>query len=51
MLFDGELRAEIEDKALRPAAFTGGANADQMKKIIARIWRLQEESGVRDFLK
>ncbi len=30
-------RAELEDKALRLAAFTGGANAAEMKDVIARI--------------
>jgi 2-methylcitrate dehydratase PrpD len=43
-------RAELEDKALRLAAFTGGASADEMKKVIARIWRLHDEASVRDFL-
>ena len=43
-------RAELEDKALRLAAFTGGASADEMKKVIARIWQLHDETSVRDFL-
>jgi 2-methylcitrate dehydratase PrpD len=43
-------RAELEDKALRLAAFTGGASAEEMKKVSARIWRLRDEASVRDFL-
>ncbi len=43
-------RAELEDKALRLAAYAGGANAEEMKRVIARIWRLREEKNVRDFL-
>lgn len=43
-------RAELEDKALRLAAYTGGATAEEMKRIIARVWRLRDEVGVRDFL-
>jgi len=43
-------RAELEDKALRLAAYTGAATEAEMKKVIARIWRLREEPDVRDFL-
>ena len=43
-------RAELEDKALRLATYAGGATQDEMKKVIARIWRLRDESSVRDFL-
>jgi len=44
-------RAELEDKALRLAAFTGGANAAEMKDVIARIWQLHDAADVRDFLR
>lgn len=43
-------RPELEDKALRLAAYSGGATTDEMKQVIARIWRLHEEASVRDFL-
>ncbi len=43
-------RAELEDKALRLAAHAGGATAAEMKRVIARVWRLREERDVRDFL-
>ncbi|MBI3067718.1 MAG: MmgE/PrpD family protein, partial [Betaproteobacteria bacterium] len=43
-------RAELEDKALRLAAYAGGADEAEMRKVIARAWRLREESDVRDFL-
>ncbi len=43
-------RAELEDKALRLAAFTGGANPAEMRNIIARIWKLHAAADVRNFL-
>lgn len=43
-------RTEIEDKAIRLAAYNGGATAEEMKKIIARIWRLRDETNVRSFM-
>ena len=43
-------RAELEDKAMRLSAFTGGASADEMKKVISRVWRLHDEADVRNFL-
>lgn len=43
-------RTELEDKALRLAAFTGGASAGEMRKVIARIWRLRDADDMRDFL-
>ena len=43
-------RAELEDKALRLAAYTGAASGVEMKNIIARVWRLRDERDVRDFL-
>jgi 2-methylcitrate dehydratase PrpD len=43
-------RAELEDKALRLAAHSGAATEAEMKKVIARVWRLREQRDVRDFL-
>jgi len=43
-------RAELEDKALRLANHSGAATEAEMKKVIARVWRLREEHDVRDFL-
>jgi 2-methylcitrate dehydratase PrpD len=43
-------RAELEDKAQRLVAYSGAATADEMKKIIVRIWSLHDEASVRDFL-
>jgi 2-methylcitrate dehydratase PrpD len=43
-------RAELEDKAMRLAAFTGGADAGETKKIIARAWRLHDEPDVCRFM-
>lgn len=43
-------RPELEDKALRLVDYSGAATADEMKQLIARIWRLHDESSVRDFL-
>lgn len=44
-------RAELEDKALRLALSAGAATETEMKAVIARAWRLREESDVRDFLR
>lgn len=43
-------RVELEDKAQRLVSYSGAATADEMKQVIARIWRLRNESSVRDFL-
>ena len=43
-------RAELEDKAQRLVAYSGAAGADEMKQVMARVWRLHGESSVRDFL-
>jgi 2-methylcitrate dehydratase PrpD len=43
-------RPELEDKALRLAQYAGGATEDELKGLIARVWRLREEKDVRDFL-
>ena len=44
-------RAELEDKALRLAAFTGGATAAEMKGVIARIWQMHDAADMRAFLR
>jgi 2-methylcitrate dehydratase PrpD len=44
-------RAELEDKALRLARYAGGATEAEMRRVIARVWRLHDEKDVRDFLK
>jgi 2-methylcitrate dehydratase PrpD len=43
-------RAELEDKALRLAQYAGAATEAEMKQVIARVWRLDEERDVRDWL-
>jgi 2-methylcitrate dehydratase PrpD len=43
-------RMELEDKALRLAAYNGGATTFEMMAIVARIWRLEAEANVREFL-
>lgn len=44
-------RAELEDKALRLAGYSGGASAAEMQRVIARIWRLHDEPNLVNFLK
>ncbi|MGZ8209122.1 MAG: MmgE/PrpD family protein [Burkholderiales bacterium] len=43
-------RAELEDKAMRLAQYAGGATESEMRGVIARAWRLRDETHVRDFL-
>jgi 2-methylcitrate dehydratase PrpD len=43
-------REELEDKAQRLAAFQGGALAGEMRRVIDRVWKLDQESDVRDLL-
>jgi len=43
-------RPELEGKALSLAHYARGATEAEMKKIIARVWRLREERDVRGFL-
>ncbi|MGE5523767.1 MAG: MmgE/PrpD family protein [Rhodospirillaceae bacterium] len=43
-------RAELEDKAARLAGYGEGASEQEMRNIIARIWRLHDEANVRDFV-
>jgi 2-methylcitrate dehydratase PrpD len=44
-------RAELEDKAQRLAGYADGASPQEMKAVIARVWNLEHEAGVRDWLK
>ena len=43
-------REELEDKARRLAAFGGRASGEEMDRIVARTWGLEEEMDVRDLL-
>ncbi len=43
-------RAEIEDKALRLAAYRGGASKEEMMGVIRQVWSLAEASSVSNFL-
>ncbi len=43
-------RTELEDKAQRLVSYSGAATPEEMKQVIARIWRLRNESSVRDFM-
>jgi 2-methylcitrate dehydratase PrpD len=44
-------RGELESKALRLATHAGAATESEMKKVIARAWRLRAERDVRDFFR
>ena len=41
-------REEVEEKARSLAAFRGGASDEEMSRIIARVWNLDQEPDVRD---
>ena len=43
-------RAELEDKALRLCGYTGGASAEEMRRVIARVWSLHEAPNVTGLL-
>lgn len=43
-------RAELEDKAQRLVGYSGAATPEEMKQVIARIWRLRNEPSVRSFM-
>jgi len=43
-------RPELEDKALRLAAYSGAATADEMRAVIARIWQLTDVARVERLL-
>lgn len=44
-------RQELEAKALRLAGYRHGASAEEMRRVIDRVWRLADESRVGAFLK
>jgi 2-methylcitrate dehydratase PrpD len=43
-------RPELEAKALRLAAYAGGASEAEMQAVIARAWALADAAGLRDWL-
>ena len=43
-------RAELEDKALRLAAYRNGASAAEMRGVIARVWAIETAPRVSDIL-
>jgi len=43
-------RPELEDKALRLAAYRGAASVDEMHRVIERIWALADAPRVEPFL-
>ncbi len=43
-------RAEIEDKALRLAAYRGGASKEEMLGVIRQVWTLADVPSVSNFL-
>ena len=43
-------RAEIEDKALRLAAYAGGATEAEMRRVIALAWGMEKAEKVPVFL-
>lgn len=43
-------RAELEDKARQLAAFRKGADETEMRRIIARVWTLEQADNVADWL-
>ena len=43
-------RAELEDKAMRLAAYRGGATEAEMRRLIAQVWAMETLPVVRDLL-
>jgi 2-methylcitrate dehydratase PrpD len=43
-------RAEITDKAMRLAAFSGGANPSEMSAAIERLWNIRNQSKIGQLL-
>jgi 2-methylcitrate dehydratase PrpD len=43
-------RGELEDKAHRLAAWRAGASEREMRAVIARAWRLRDQTDMREFL-
>jgi 2-methylcitrate dehydratase PrpD len=44
-------RDEIEEKARQLASFRGGASSEEIQRITDRVWNLERETDLRDFLK
>ncbi|CAN7690864.1 hypothetical protein [Mesorhizobium sp. LjRoot246] len=42
---------ELEAKAIRLAEFRGGATADEMRRCIARVWKLDQPGSTTDIAK
>jgi 2-methylcitrate dehydratase PrpD len=43
-------RPELEEKVLRLARYAEGATEDEMRAVIARVWRLHTQTDLRGFL-
>ena len=43
-------RAELEDKAMRLARYRGGASEAEMRRVIERVWALEQAERVPYFL-
>jgi 2-methylcitrate dehydratase PrpD len=43
-------RAELQDKALRLAEFSGGANPDEMRALCERVWTLKDAAAIGDLM-
>jgi hypothetical protein len=43
-------RSELEDRVLRLGQYAGAATEQELKRVIARVWRLRDEKDVRDWL-
>ncbi|MCA0050249.1 MmgE/PrpD family protein [Mesorhizobium sp. B283B1A] len=44
-------KQELEAKAIRLAEFRGGATADEMRRCIARVWKLDQTGSTSDIVK
>jgi 2-methylcitrate dehydratase PrpD len=47
---NGLSRPELVDKAVRLAAFQGGATPQEVQRIVDRVWVLDQQTDVRDLL-
>jgi 2-methylcitrate dehydratase PrpD len=47
---NGLSRPELVDKAVRLAAFQGGAAPQEVQRIVDRVWVLDQQADVRDLL-
>ena len=43
-------RAEITDKAMRLAAFSGGASPEEMSQAIDRLWNIRKQAKIGSLL-